>query len=450
MRIVIAGAGEVGTHLARMLSNVGHEVTVVDEDPRKLEGIAALSDVLSVEGDFTTFAVLNKASARKSDLFLAVSQDENANILAAVLAKQLGARKAIARIDHNEYLSPGNKEVFINMGVDYLFYPEQMAADEVITLLGHARTSEFVDFSGGKLSLVVFKLDESSPLVDRTLIEVTRDRNRDRENLPYRTVAISRDGKTIIPRGNDSFRVGDMIYVIVRQDSLDEVVEFSGKTHITMKNVMILGGSRIGIGVARALQNRVNVKLVEYNKEKAYRLTELLEKTLIIHQDGRDTEALLDEGLNSLDAFVAVTGRAETNILTAMLAKRMGVKKVVAEVENLDYISLAESMGIDTIINKKRIAASNIFRFTMNTDVQAIKCLTGSEAEVLEFIVKPNSPATRGNIRNLNFPPGATIGGIVRGEGVFIGVGDFEMKAYDRVVVFALPDAIPNVGRFFS
>jgi trk system potassium uptake protein TrkA len=443
---VIAGAGEVGTHLARMLSNVGHEVTVIDEDLRKLEGIAALSDVLSVEGDFTTFAVLNKASARKADLFLAVSQDENANILAAVLAKQLGVRKAIARIDHNEYLSPGNKEVFINMGVDYLFYPEQMAADEVINLLGHARTSEFVDFSGGKLSLVVFRLDESSPLVDRTLIEATRDR----DHLPYRTVAISRDGTTIIPRGGDSFRVGDTIYVIVRQDALDEVVEFSGKTRITMKNVMILGGSRIGIGVARALQNRVNVKLVEYNKEKAYRLTELLEKTLIINQDGRDTEALLDEGLSSLDAFVAVTGRAETNILTAMLAKRMGVKKVVAEVENLDYITLAESMGIDTIINKKRIAASNIFRFTMNTDVQAIKCLTGSEAEVLEFIVKPNSPATRENIRNLNFPPGATIGGIVRGEEVFIGVGDFEIRAYDRVVVFALPDAIPNVGRFFG
>ncbi len=446
MRIVIAGAGEVGTHLARMLSNVNHEVTVIDADTRKLEGIAALSDVLSVEGDFTTFAVLNKASARKADLFLAVSQDENANILAAVLAKQLGARKAIARIDHNEYLSPGNKEVFINMGVDYLFYPEQMAAEEVITLLGHAGTSEFVDFSGGKLSLVVLKLDESSPLVDHTLTEATPDR----EDLPYRTVAISRDGETIIPRGDDLFRVGDTIYVIVRQDALEEVVEFSGKTRITMKNIMILGGSRIGIGVARALQDRVGVKLVEYNPEKAYRLTELLEKTLIINQDGRNTEAMLDEGLSSLDAFVAVTGRAETNILTAMLAKRMGVKRVIAEVENLDYITLAESMGIDTIINKKQIAASNIFRFTMSTDVQAIKCLTGSEAEVLEFIAKPNSPATREKIRNLNFPRGAMIGGIVRGESVFIGVGDFEVKAYDRVVVFALPDAIPNVGKFFG
>ena len=446
MRIVIAGAGEVGTHLARMLSSVNHEVTIIDEDPRKLEEIAVATDVLTVEGDFTTFAVLNKASTRKSDLFMAVSQDENANILAASIAKNMGAKKSISRIDHNEYLQPGNKEIFLNMGIDYLFYPEQMAADEVINLLGHNRTSEFVDFSGGKLSLAAFQLDESSPLIDKTLLDVTENR----EVLQYRTVAISRGGETIIPRGNDDFRVGDTIYVIVSEDALDEVLAFSGKTKIAIKNLMILGGSRIGIAVARAMQNQVNVKLVEYNEEKAYKLTEILDKTLIINEDGRNTDAMTDEGLANMDAFVSVTGRSETNILTAMLAKRMGVKKVIAAVENLNYINLAESIGIDTIINKKRIAASNIFRFTMNTDVQAVKCLTGSEAEVLEFIVKPDSPATRASVKELGFPKDAMIGGIVRGDEAFIAVGGFEIKAHDRVVVFALPDAIGDVGKFFN
>jgi trk system potassium uptake protein TrkA len=446
MRIVIAGAGEVGTHLARMLSNVNHEVTVVDEDPKKLEGIAATVDVLTVEGDFTTFSVLNKAATRKADLFLAVSQDENANVLAASIAKNLGAKKAISRVDHNEYMHPGNKEVFLNMGVDYLFYPEQMAADEVINLLGHNRTSEFVDFSGGKLSLAVFKLDESSPLVGYTLLEITEDRTA----LKYRTVAISRDGVTIIPGANDDFRVGDTIYVVVDQSALDEVLAFSGKIDIAIKNMMILGGSRIGIAVARAMQNHVNVKMIEYNEEKAYKLTELLEKTLIIHQDGRNTDAIRDEGLSTMDAFVSVTGRSETNILTAMLAKQMGVKKVIAAVENLHYINLAESIGIDTIVNKKRIAASNIFRFTMNTDVQAIKCLTGSDAEVLEFIAKPDSPATRAPIRELGFPKDATIGGIVRGDEAFIAVGGSTIRPYDRVVVFALPEAIASVGKFFG
>ena len=446
MRIVIAGAGEVGTHLARMLSNVNHEVTIIDEDPKKLEDIAATMDVLSVEGDFTTFSILNKASARKADLFLAVSQDENANILAASIAKNMGAKKSISRVDHNEYMLPGNKEVFLNMGIDYLFYPEQMAADEVINLLGHNRTSEFVDFSGGKLSLVVFKLDESSPLIGQTLLEVTPDRN----NLKYRTVAISRNGETIIPRGNDDFRVGDTIHVIVDAAAQDEVLAFSGKTKIDVKNTMILGGSRIGIAVARALQSHVNVKLIEYKEEKAYKLTELLEKTLIILGDGRNTDAMMAEGLNNMDAFVSVTGRSETNILAAMLAKRMGVKKVIAAVENLNYINLSESIGIDTIINKKRITASNIFRFTMNTDVQAVKCLTGSDAEVLEFIAKPESPATKVPIKNLSFPKDSIIGGIVRGAETFIAIGNFEIRAYDRVVVFALPDAIADVGKFFN
>ncbi len=446
MKIVIAGAGEVGSHLAKMLNNEYHDITIIDDDPKHLEDVAGITDIITIEGDCTTFAVLNRAMVRKADLFIAVCQDENANVLSAILAKQLGARKAISRIDNNEYLAPNNKEIFINMGIDYLFYPEQEAAKEVINLLGHTSTTEFVDFSGGKLSLVVFKLDATSSLVDRSLMEVTRDR----ESLEYRTVAISRDGETIIPRGDDVFRVGDMIYVIVNQSAIREVTTFSGKTNIDVKNMMILGGSRIGVGIARALQGEVNVKLVDYTADKAYKLAEILEKTLIIHEDGRNTEAMLEEGLANMDAFVAVTGRAETNILTAMLAKRLGVKKVIAEVENLNYINLAESIGIDTIINKKLITASSIFRFTMSTDVQAIKCLTGSDAEVLEFIAKPNSPATKCKIKELEFPHGAIIGGIVRGDKTFIAVGNFEIKPYDRVVVFALPSAISRIGRFFN
>ena len=446
MKIVIAGAGEVGSHLAKMLNNEYHDITIIDDDPKHLEDVAGITDIITIEGDCTTFAVLNRAMVRKADLFIAVCQDENANVLSAILAKQLGARKAISRIDNNEYLAPNNKEIFINMGIDYLFYPEQEAAKEVINLLGHTSTTEFVDFSGGKLSLVVFKLDATSSLVDRSLMEVTRDR----ESLEYRTVAISRDGETIIPRGDDVFRVGDMIYVIVNQSAIREVTTFSGKTNIDVKNMMILGGSRIGVGIARALQGEVNVKLVDYTADKAYKLAEILEKTLIIHEDGRNTEAMLEEGLANMDAFVAVTGRAETNILTAMLAKRLGVKKVIAEVENLNYINLAESIGIDTIINKKLITASSIFRFTMSTDVQAIKCLTGSDAEVLEFIAKPNSPATKCKIKELEFPHGAIIGGIVRGDKTFIAMGNFEIKPYDRVVVFALPSAISRIGRFFN
>ncbi|MBE5032411.1 Trk system potassium transporter TrkA [Gallalistipes aquisgranensis] len=446
MKIVIAGAGEVGSHLATMLSGNSHDIVVIDDEQKLLDEISGMADVVTIEGDCTTFATLKKASVRKADLFIAVNHEENINIISAMLAKQLGARKSIARIDNNEYLEPNNKEIFINMGIDYLFYPEKVAAREVINLLGNTATTEYVDFSGGKLVLVVFKLDSSSPLVDKTLIQVTSDR----ENLPYRTVAISRAGETIIPRGDDVFQEHDTIYVITNQESVHAVMEFSGKSNVEINNLMILGGSRIGVRIATELQDQVNVKLVDYNAEKAYKLAETLEKTLIINEDGRNTDSMLEEGLTNMDAFVAVTGRSETNILAALLAKRMGVKKVIAEVENLNYISLAESMGIDTIINKKLITASNIFRFTMSTDVQAIKCLTGSDAEVLEFIVKPNSPATKAKIRELDFPRDAMIGGIVRGDKIFIAVGDMEINAYDRVVVFALPDAISRIGKYFN
>ncbi len=268
--------------------------------------------------------------------------------------------------------------------------------------------------------------------------------------LSYRTVAIARSGQTIIPSRGELFMEGDMVYVIARQDAVREVMELSGRTNIEINNMMILGGSRIGIRIATELQDEVNIKLVDYNAEKAYRLAETLDKTLIINEDGRNTEAMMEEGLANMDAFVAVTGRSETNILAAMLARRMGVKKVIAEVENLNYINLAESIGIDTIINKKLVTASNIFRFTMSTDVQAIKCLTGSDAEVLEFIVKPNSPATKARIRDLGLPDDAIVGGIVRGDKAFIAVENMEINPYDRVVVFTMPASVDKIGYFFN
>ena len=445
MKIVIAGIGEMGGHLAEMLSGNGHDITVIDTDEKALKAVSSLADIITVVGDSTTFAVLRKASVRKCDLFVAVHPVENNNILSAIMAKQLGAKKVIARIDNNEYLEPNNKEMFINMGIDYMFYPEQIAAEEVVSLLGHTSTTEFVDFASGRLSLLVFRLEPTSPLVGRELASFEQG-----EKAAYRTVAILRRGKTLIPHGADTYMVGDVLYIIARHDSVNEVMALSGQGDVYIKNMMILGGSRIGVQIAQAMQNDVNVKLVDYNEDKTKRLALQLDKTLILTQDGRSTEAMLDEGLANMDAFVAVTGRSETNILAAMLAKRMGVKKVIAAVENLNYINLADNVGVDTIINKKMVSASNIFRFTMSTDVLAIKCLKGSDAEVLEFIVKPNSPATKAPIKDLGMPAEVVVGGVVRGNKVFIASGDTKILAYDRVVVFAMPSVLAKVGHFFK
>jgi trk system potassium uptake protein TrkA len=435
----------MGTHLAKMLSGNGHDLTVVDVEPKALVEVGNLVDVATVEGDTTQFTVLRKAGVRKCDLFIAVRSVENDNILSAVMAKQLGAKKAIARVDSNEYLEPNSKEIFIDMGIDYLFYPEQIAAREVINLLGHTSSTEYMDFAAGKLSLVAFRLELTSPLLGKPVVDAEYD-----EDIEYRVVAIVRGSKTIIPSIEDRFEEEDMVYVIARHSATNRVVELSGQRQVDVRNMMILGGSRIGVRIANELQNDVNIKLVDYDADKAFRLAEMLDKTLIINEDGRDTEAMMEEDLAGMDAFVAVTGRSETNILAAMLAKRMGVKKVIAEVENINYISLAESIGVDTIINKKLVTASNIFRFTMTTDIQALKCLTGSQAEVMEFIVKPNSPATKEPIRDLGLPEDSIVGGVVRGDRVFIAMGDTQINAYDRVVVFAMPDAVLRVAEFFN
>ncbi len=447
MKIVIAGAGEVTLHLAKMLSAEQNGVTVIDDDERNLDYLASTADVITVEGDITNFEVLNKADVARSDLFIAVGPYENSNIISAMLAKQLGSRKVVSRIDNDEYLRPGVKEVFVNMGLDYMFYPEKEAAEEVIKLLGNTSTTEFVDFSGGKLAMIAFKVEEGSPLVGQSINCFSGDENC---QTKYRTVAIARGHETIIPSSDVYIKVADILYVISVKETIEEVVGFSGKQQVEIHNMMILGGSKIARLIAKRLQSSINIKLVDYNSEKAQKLAEKLDKTLIINDDGRKIEVMEEEGLENMDAFLALTGRSETNILAAMLAKRMGVKKVIAEVENLDYIGLAESVGIDTIINKKLVTASSIFRFTINTDVQAIKCLNGSEAEVLEFIAKTDSIITKSPLREVELPSGVIVGGVVRGKDAFIAWDSTEIMPYDRVVVFALPSAIAKLGKFFE
>lgn len=446
MKIILAGAGAVGAHLAKMLSQENHDITVIDNDPERLRQIGSNLDVLTLEGSAVSIGILKEANIRKADLFIAVTHYESTNISAAILGKQLGAMKTIARIDNQEYLYTENKEMFQSLGIDYMIYPEKIAAREIVGLLSHTSTSDVVDFSGGKMHLYAFKLEEKAPIINKTLIEVT-----DPEKiLEYRAVAITREGKTIIPRGHDRFKAGDLVYVISNKGGVKHLLNYTGKENVEIRNIMILGGSRIGVRAARDLGDQHYVKLVELDREKSYKISNQLDNSLVINGDGTNVDLLAQEGLSKMDAFVAVTGNSETNILSCLLAKRMGVKKTIAEVENMDYIPLAETIGIDTIINKKLITAGRIFRFTMSTDVTSIKCLTGTDAEVMEFVAKQDSLVTRGPLNQVDFPEGAIIGGIIRESNGYIANGSSQVKPGDHVVVFALPSAIPYVGRFFS
>ena len=446
MKIIIAGAGEVGTHLAKMLSSELHDIIIIDNNEESVKGIDANLDILTITGSATSFEVLKEASVKRSDLLIAVTHSEETNIACAILAKKLGARQTIARVDNPEYIRPVNKNHFTDLGIDYLIYPERIAAKEIVGMVGQTGTSEIVDFTGGKLSLYVLKLEENAPVIGKTLTEVTESI----DDFDFRAVAITRNGHTIIPRGLDRFQVNDLAYVVTNKAGISNVLKYSGKKKSEVKNVMILGGSRIGKRTAQSLENRMNVKLIEKNKQECTLLADELNNTLVINGDGRDVELLKEEGLAKMDTFIAVTGSSEVNLLSCLLARKMGVKKTIAEIENIDYINLGENMGIDTIINKKLVTASRIFKFTMSAEVSTMKCLTGSDAEVLEFVARPKSKITKYRLKDLNFPKEAIVGGIIRGNNSFIAKGDTKIQAEDRVVVFAMPSAVKKVETFFN
>ena len=446
MKIVIAGAGEVGTHLARLLSQDEHEIILIDSEQERLKPVDASIDVLTYEGSATSLDILKETIKKNTDLFIAVAHSEDTNISAAILAKKLGARKVIARIDNMGYLEKSNREFFKEMGIDYLIYPELIAAKEVISLLKETGTTEFMDFAGGKLSLYVQKLESNAPVLNKSLEEVANTFGA----VQYRAVAIKRNDRTIIPRGKEEFQNGDLAYVISTRDGISDMMKFSGKKNVEAKSIMILGGSRIGRHIALNLQHECQVKLVDYDLEKCQTLAETLEETLVINGDGRNRDLLADEGLSHMDAFVAVTGNSETNILSCLLAKKMGVMKTIAEVENMEYINLAENSGIDTIINKKIATAGRIARHTMNPNVTQVKMMTGTDAEVLEFFVSESARITDGPLRLINFPKDAIVGGGIREGKAFIATGDTHIQFGDKVVVFALPSALEKLNKFFT
>ncbi len=446
MRIIIAGAGEVGSHLAKMLSQENHDIILIDPDEEKLKRIASNLDVLTRVGSSTSIGLLIDCDIRRADLLIAVTTSEDSNITTSILGKKLGAKRTIARIDNQEYLFPKYIEYFTSLGVDYMIYPEKIASRELVGLLEQSGSTDLVDFGGGKLTMFAIKLNEDAPIINKTLLETAREL----KNQDYRAVAITRNGKTIIPRGSDIFLPGDMIYVISNQEGVPELMEFSGKEKIDINNIMILGGSRIGMLAAKELGNQHNVKLIEFDREKSYRLSNVLNNTLVINGDGRDLNLLEQEGLKNMDAFIAVTGDTETNILSCVLASKLGVKKTIAEVENIDYIALAENMGIDTIINKKIITASRIFRFTTSESVSSVKCLTGTDAEVMEFIAKEDSKITKSPLNQIGFPKDSLIGGVIRENNSFIANGYTIIEPGDRVVVFTLPSAINKLGKYFN
>lgn len=446
MRVVIAGAGEVGFHLAKLLAYEEQDIVVIDKDPDRLKLISNSLDVSTIKGNSTSFRVLEEADVANADLLIAVTSSEETNITTAIIGKNLGALKTIARIENLEYLIDKEKLDLKNLGIDEVISPESLAAKEIKRLLKEVALTDTFDFDEGRLSLIGVTIDEGSKLKDKSLVEAAH-LNPDQNFL---TVAILRESKTIIPHGDNYFKLGDHAYFIAQPDGIDRVLELSGKKKGEIKNIMILGGSKVGYHAAKRLSRKFNIKLVEIDKDRCFELADQLKNVMVINGDGRNVELLEEEGIENMDAFIAVTGNSETNIISCLVAKNKNVKKTIALVENIDYIHLSQNIGVDTMINKKLIAANFIFRYIRKGEVINLTTIHGVDAEILEFIVKAGSKITEKEIKNLGFPKGAIIGGVVRNGQGHTTLGNFQFRPKDRAVVLCRPEHIHDVEEFFK
>lgn len=446
MKIIIAGAGAVGTHLAKLLSREKQDIILMDDDEDKLSTLSSNFDLMTVTGSPTSIQGLKEVGIREADLFIAVTPDESRNMTACMLANNLGAQKTVARIDNYEYLLPKNKEFFQKLGVDSLIYPEMLAAKEIVSSIRMSWVRQWWEFCGGALILIGTKMHKKAEILNIPLNQLSNGEK------PYHIVAIKRNSETLIPRGDDVIKLNDIVYFTTTRKYIPYIRKIVGKEdYADARSVMIMGGSRIAVRTAQYVPDYMMVKIVENDLNRCNRLTELLnDKTMIINGDGRDMELLLEEGLKNTEAFVALTGNSETNILACLAAKRMGVNKTVAEVENIDYISMAESLDIGTVINKKMIAASHIYQMMLDADVSNVKCLTFANADVAEFTVKEGSQVTKHPVKDLGLPKGTTIGGLIRqGEGIVV-TGNSKIQAGDHVVVFCLNMMIKKIEKYFS
>ena len=446
MKIIIAGAGNVGTHLAKLLSREKQDIILMDDDEEKLSALSNNFDLMTVTASPSSISGLKEVGVKEADLFVAVTPDESRNMTACMLAHNLGAQKTVARIDNYEYLLPKNKEFFKKLGVDSLIYPEMLPAKEIVSSMRMSWVRQWWEFCGGALILIGAKMREKAEILNIPLHQLGGP------TIPYHVVAIKRGTDTIIPRGDDVIKLNDIVYFTTTRKYIPYIRKIAGKEdYADVRNVMIMGGSRIAVRTAQYVPDYMQVKIVDNDISRCNRLTELLDdRTMIINGDGRDMDLLIEEGLKNTEAFVALTGNSETNILACLAAKRMGVDKTVAEVENIDYIGMAESLDIGTVINKKMIAASHIYQMMLDADVSNVKCLTFANADVAEFTVKAGSKVTKHLIKDLGLPKGTTIGGMIRnGEGILV-TGDTQVNAGDHVVVFCLSMMIKKIEKYFN
>lgn len=444
MKIIIAGDGEVGFYLAKLLEKEYQDITLIDTQKDKLTLIEKKLGIATVLGDSTSYKVLKAANIENADLLIAVTSIESTNITTCLIGKKLGAKSTIARINNMEYLVDKTTLDLHDLGIDELISPESLAAREVKYILKSPTLTEIFNLYNKDLYMMGLRLEDDTPIVNTTIAESAHLLS----NNSFMIVAILRNGKTLIPTGNLQLLKDDLLYFISTEEGKEKVLEYAGKKHFQIKNILVIGGSRTGKYIALRLGNQYNIKLIEKDREKCNYLAKLIPNVEIVCGDGADLSLLEEERISKYDAVISVTGNSETNIFTCLIAKEFGVSKTVAMVENIGLFEYSQKMGVDTLINKKMAAANFIFRHILKGRI--LTQLYGIDAEIQEFIIKPNSQIINKQIKDLNFPENAIIGGVIRNDKGFITLGDFKLKAGDKVYVFTLPESSRNVISFFK
>ena len=446
MKIIIAGAYAIGTHLARLLSRSKEDITLIDDSEERLASIGSDYDLLTMVGQPTSLRILRDANVADADLFISVTPLESKNITACILAHELGAKRTVAKVDNPEYMDPQAQEFFKDLGINKLIYPEMLAAVDINNGLKMSWVRQRWDVHDGALIMLGIKLRETCEILNKPLKDISGP------NDPYHVVAIKRGGETIIPGGYDELKLYDLAYFMTTRNYIPYIRKIVGKEHyVDVKNVMIMGGGRTAVRAVKKMPEYMECKIIEIDENRCEYLNDILDdtKALIIHGDGRDIPLLNEEGIRSTQAFVALTGNAETNILACLTAKRMGVRKTVAMVENIDYVSMAESLDIGTIINKKSIAASHIYQMMLDANVHNVRFLMTANADVAEFIPSEGSKVTQKPVKDLGLPKGMTIGGLVRdGQGLLVS-GNTLIHPGDSVMVFCHNVNMKKIEKFF-
>jgi trk system potassium uptake protein TrkA len=446
MKIIIAGAGDLGSHLAKLLSSEFHDIYLLDLNKERLNTISSQIDVFTIAGDAKSVEIMEQKLISSCDLLIAVTSSEETNMLICILGKKLGAKRTIARINDVNIIKESKEHFYNELGIDTLISPTYLATLEIQRLVNQSAFTDDIEFDNGKLTVFGISLSENSSLINKTV----RESAELNPNLSFKPLALHRDDLTLIVNSETVLKENDIVYFISLKDSIPNIIKLCGKNNFKIKDVMIIGGSRIGINTAELLENNFRVTLVEKDKATCEQMANTLKKTLIINIDGHDVKMLEQEGLTEIDALISVTADSEMNIMTSLVGKSHGIKKTIARIENFDYINLSQSIGIDTLINKKIIAADNIFKFVRKGNVSLVANLHGTDAEIIEFVVKDGSKITKSPINKLNFPNSSKIAGVIRNGIPIIPFGDFHLKENDKTIVFSLTESIQKIEKFFQ